>query len=107
MSELRTYSADLGPVPWVGVAGVTCSVVAFAAVQCGRLDGNNTALNLANTSGASLVATSLAAEFTLASASIQIGWILLAVLGLALQMSRAGPATRGHRDTPLDHTGAR
>lgn len=107
MTEFLAYFSTLGLLQWVGVAGFFCYIFAFGAVQCGRLDGNSTAYTLANILAASLVAISLIAEFNLASALIQISWILLGVLGLVLRIFRSWPATRNLLDTTLDQTGAR
>lgn len=106
MNDFYQYLSSLGPLQLTGIAGFVCYVLAFGAVQCGRLDGNSTAYTLANILAASLVAISLLAEFNLASALIQSSWILLGVLGLALRIFRSWPATRDVLDATLDQTGA-
>lgn len=106
MNELYQYVYTLGPLELVGVAGFVCYVLAFGAVQCGRLDGNSLSYTLANILAASLVAISLLAEFNLASALIQSSWILLGVLGLALRVFRSWPATREVLEVTLEQDGA-
>ena len=88
MSEFYQYFANLGPLQLVGIAGFGFYIMAFGLVQLGRLDGNSTQYSVYNVLAASLVATSLIAEFNLASALIQASWICIGLVGISRRLFR-------------------
>lgn len=94
MHDFIRYFTELGPLQWVGVAGFVCYLLAFGSVQLGKLDGNSTAYSLANILAATLVGVSLLAEFNLASALIQVSWIVIGMTGLVLRARKTWSATR-------------
>lgn len=83
VSEVYQYFLSVGPLQLIGVAGFLVYIVAFGLVQIGRLDGNGAHYSFYNVLAASLVATSLIAEFNLASALIQCSWILIGLIGIS------------------------
>lgn len=80
----------------IGLAGVAGYVTSYLMLQLGFLDGNGARYSVANVLAAALVLVSLTDEFNLASALIQVIWIVIGVSGLALRMAR----TRSN--APLD-----
>ncbi len=69
----------------IGLIGVAGYVSAFAALQLGQIDGNSRWYSLINILNATLVLISLSEHFNLASALIQIFWILFGAVGIALK----------------------
>ena len=69
----------------IGLIGVAGYVSTFAALQLGQIDGNSRLYSFANILNATLVLISLSEHFNLASALIQIFWILFGAVGLALK----------------------
>ncbi len=72
----------------IGLAGVVGYVASYALLQLGLLDGNGVRYSIANVLAAGLVLFSLTDEFNLASALIQVIWIVIGVSGLALRLTR-------------------
>lgn len=75
----------------IGLSGVVTYVVAYALLQLGVLDGNGVPYSVSNVAAASLVLISLTADFNLASAIIQIVWIVIGIAGLAIRAYRRNP----------------
>jgi hypothetical protein len=65
-----------------GLIGVALYLGGYAALQFGVISGNSNSYTLLNLGGASFVLVSLFSEFNLASALIQISWIVISVTGL-------------------------
>ncbi|MGX9356891.1 cyclic nucleotide-binding domain-containing protein [Roseobacteraceae bacterium S113] len=65
-----------------GLLGVAFYLGAYGALQFGFVRGNSYVYTLLNLIGAALVLIGLAEAFNLASALIQISWILISVVGL-------------------------
>lgn len=70
----------------VGVLGFMLYMASFAALQLEWIEGRGLAYSIANVLAASLVLVSLSVEFNLASALIQVSWITIGVLGIALRL---------------------
>lgn len=68
-----------------GLAGFGAYVAAYALLQFGVLSGDSLIYTGANTLAAALVLISLIADFNLASALIQITWIVIGVVGVLLR----------------------
>lgn len=66
----------------IGLLGVLFYVGSYAALQLGWLDGSSLPYSLLNGCAASLVLISLTHNFNLASAVIQIVWIIISLLGI-------------------------
>lgn len=66
----------------IGVCGFFAYMIGFAGLQLGWLDGNGCAYCVSNIIGACLVLVSLSHAFNLASAMIQVAWIVLGLIGL-------------------------
>ena len=94
MPEFIAYLSRLGPLELIGIAGFVCYIGAFGVVQFGLMDGNSMAYSLVNVLAASFVGISLIAEFNLASALIQVSWIVIGTVGLLLRAHKAWPSTR-------------
>ncbi len=67
----------------LGLLGVAFYLGAYAALQFGFVRGSSYVYTLLNLCGATLVLVSLAVEFNLASALIQVSWIAISVVGLS------------------------
>lgn len=82
----------------IGLAGFVAYLAGYALLQAGVIDGNAAAYPLINLTAASLVFVSLLQAFNLASALIQVSWILVSIFGLWRQgVARA--AIGGNRST--------
>ena len=73
---------------YAGLAGVLSYVLSYSLLQLGLLDGNGLRYSVANVGAAALVLVSLTNDFNLASAIIQVVWIVVGLTGLALRFSR-------------------
>lgn len=71
-----------------GLAGVAGYIGSFVAVQFQLLRGDSCAFSVLNILSASLVLISLTEHFNLASAIIQISWIVIGVSGLLFRLVR-------------------
>ena len=81
---------DLSVYEWVGLCGFAAYLGGFAALQFGWLSGDGVTYTLANIIAAALVLTSLIESFNLASAMIQISWIVIGIFGLLMRLSPRG-----------------
>ena len=66
----------------MGVLGFILYMMSYFLLQIGKLRGSSNSYILMNLSAASLVLISLTQHFNLASALIQISWILISFIGL-------------------------
>ncbi len=69
-----------------GLVGFFFYMSSFAALQFKWLDGQGLTYSLMNIAAASLVLISLTNEFNLASALIQVSWIVIGCVGLLLRI---------------------
>lgn len=69
-----------------GLFGFFFYMASFAALQLKLLDGQGLTYSLLNVLAASLVLVSLVAEFNLASALIQVSWIVIGFVGICLRL---------------------
>lgn len=90
MDTLTNMSAEMSLIcRYVGVMGFVLYMAGFGALQLQLLDGNGALYSLINIAAATFVLISLAVEFNLASALIQVSWILIGGAGIAIrQMKR-------------------
>lgn len=65
-------------------------------LQLGLVDGNGIRYSIAKVIAAALVLVSLTDEFNLASALIQVIWIVIGVSGLALRALRCRPMSQSN-----------
>ena len=86
--EAMTY------IQMIGLAGFVGYMAGFAGLQFGIIDGNGKAYSVINIVSATLVLVSLAEQFNLASAMIQISWIIIGIVGLTLRILRDDKAAR-------------
>lgn len=86
----------------IGIAGFLAYMAGFAGLQFGFLDGNGRAYIWSNIIGASLVLISLTTAFNLASALIQISWIIIGVSGLMRRSYCEARQSAQLRATALD-----
>jgi hypothetical protein len=95
MADAIAYVFALSVLQIVGVAGFIAYIFGFGAVQMGWMDGNGASYSACNVLAASLVGLSLLAEFNLASALIQISWIIIGCVGIARRVKRRshGPSS--------------
>ncbi len=93
MFDLISLGLDLSLVcKWLGVAGFILYMASFAALQLEMIDGHGLIYPLSNVLAASLVLVSLTAEWNLASALIQVSWITIGTIGVAVRLRRSRPA---------------
>lgn len=71
-----------------GVAGFILYIIGFASLQFGFLDGNGNFYAFISVAAASLVLISLTEMFNLASALIQLSWIMIGLTGIAFRTLR-------------------
>lgn len=88
----------------IGVAGFIGYISGFAGLQFGLIDGNSRVYCLISIASASLVLIGLMEHFNLASALIQVSWIVIGVSGLVLRSvrRRKEQADINHRRHRLD-----
>jgi len=91
----------------VGLVGYLFYMFGFAALQSGKLDGNGNTYTLISIFAAFCVLVGLSAAFNLASALIQISWIIIGFAGVlrrVLFQTRREPSqdiTAGIDQSPL------
>lgn len=66
----------------IGVIGFISYLLSYTLLQLGKIKGDSARYTILNMISASLVLISLAESFNLASALIQIAWILISIAGL-------------------------
>ena len=74
--------AVTGIYQFVGVLGFILYMVSYFLLQIGKLEGSGSGYILMNLTAATFVLISLTQHFNLASALIQISWILISFIGL-------------------------
>lgn len=80
----------------VGLVGFIAYLTGFAALQFRLVDGSGVFFSVINIFAAVCVLISLTEAFNLASALIQISWILIGIAGLLLRLlSRRRPVGAG------------
>ncbi len=77
---------------FLGILGFLLYAVGFAALQLQWIDGNSIAYSCASILAAMLVLVSLTADFNLASALIQIAWIIIGCCGVARRLAKSPKA---------------
>ena len=93
MSSVVTFISELSIFDVSGLLGFAAYLGSFGALQFGLLDGNGKTFAWINVFAASLVLISLYDAFNLASALIQISWIIIGYVGIVRRS--------GHRDTEV------
>ncbi len=73
---------------FLGILGFLLYVGTFTALQLRWIDGNSITYTCASVLAASLVLTSMTIEFNLASALIQIVWIVVGICGIVLRLTK-------------------
>lgn len=81
----------------VGITGFVAYFLSYLLLQTGRITGEGIHYTVLNLLASSLVLISLMHEFNLASAMIQISWILISIMGLC----RLAYTKRRQRDNAL------
>ncbi len=66
----------------IGLAGFLAYLISYTLLQTGAIDGNGAVYAMSNLAAASLVFVSLLDAFNLASALIQVSWILVSLFGI-------------------------
>lgn len=66
----------------IGLFGFISYLLSYTLLQLGKIKGDSACYTIMNMISASLVLISLAESFNLASALIQITWILISIIGL-------------------------
>ena len=85
---MAEFIADINLYDAIGLLGFAVYVLAFAALQFELLDGNGRVYAWANVMAASFVLVSLVEAFNLASALIQISWIIIGYVGIVRRRGR-------------------
>ena len=80
---LADLAADDSFYAWLGILGVGFYISSYLLLQVGLLRGSSYTYTAMNLLGASLVLLSLMSAFNLASAIIQVTWIVISLFGLA------------------------
>jgi hypothetical protein len=80
------YISQLSFAQLIGLAGFSAYLISFAMLQFKLIDGNGIAYLLMNLIAAGLVLFSLTESFNLASALIQVSWLVIGVCGLSLRL---------------------
>ena len=88
MSDLIQFPEALSLFNYLGLLGFVTYLTSFGALQFRIIDGNSIFYTLLNVLAATLVLISLTVDFNLASALIQITWIIFGVVGLVFRLYR-------------------
>lgn len=91
ITEIFQQVEPLFAFRFIGLVGFLLYMTSFAALQFGWLSGGDLGYSFLNVLAASLVLISLMGEFNLPSAMIQICWIVIGGIGIALRLWRALP----------------
>ncbi|MDE2997017.1 MAG: hypothetical protein OXT73_09835 [Bacteroidota bacterium] len=78
----------------IGTIGVGLIILAYAAVQSRRMRSEQLSYSILNLVGAAMILVSLRYNFNLASAIIEVFWILISLWGIVLWLrnrSEKGP----------------
>ena len=78
----------------LGILGFLLYTAGFAALQLQWIDGNSIAYSCASILAAMLVFANLTTDFNLASALIQIAWIIIGACGVARRLVKSPKAER-------------
>lgn len=87
---LDVFAPYAEPLQMIGLLGFALYILAFKLVQMRRLCGNGIAYALLNVLAAVCVLLSLLAAFNMAAFLIQVSYILIGSLGIAMRL-RNGP----------------
>jgi len=82
MSTIVLFFAELSIFDACGLLGFAAYLGGFGALQFGALDGNSKTYAWINVIAASFVLISLYDAFNLASALIQVSWIIIGYVGI-------------------------
>lgn len=88
MNVLTQFVYELSVFDAFGLIGFATYLGGFGALQFGLLDGNGKTYAWANVLGASFVLISLYDAFNLASALIQVSWIVIGYIGIVRHRGR-------------------
>ena len=91
MSTIVLFFAELSLFDAFGLLGFAAYLGGFSALQFGLLDGNGKSFAWINVIAASFVLISLYDAFNLASALIQISWIIIGYVGIVRRGSHPTP----------------
>lgn len=80
-------------VQGIGIMGFMAYTAGFAGQQFGFIHGDSRAFSIINIVAATLVLVSLTEAFNLASALIQVSWIIIGAIGLTLRTLRRDDVT--------------
>ena len=89
MYVLNQFLFELSVFDFFGLLGFATYLGGFGALQLGWLDGNGKTYAWANVLGASFVLISLYDAFNLASALIQVSWIIIGYVGIVRRSGRS------------------
>lgn len=69
----------------IGISGVLVYIASYACLQLRLIDSKGSVYSLANLTAAALILVSLSYNFNLASAMIQVSWIIISIVGLLIR----------------------
>ncbi|MCT8160919.1 CBU_0592 family membrane protein [Pseudoruegeria sp. SHC-113] len=100
MTAIQTFVQALQIFPagfsaGLGILGVGLYIGNYVLIALNRVDSRAVGYFLVNTLAASCVLISLSREFNFASALIQLFWISLGLLAIAVRMGRSARAYKG------------
>jgi hypothetical protein len=77
----------------VGLAGVALIMAMYVLLQTGRTNAARPSFSIGNAAGSALILYSLAFDFNIAAALIEVLWLLISLYGLwrAFRMKRSKP----------------
>jgi hypothetical protein len=95
MPEMPDYLYRISLAEALGVGGFGLYVLAYALLTLGRIGGDDLRYYAMNGAAAVCVLIGLTVQFNLASAMIQVFWIVMSGLGIALRMIRVRASHSG------------
>jgi len=73
----------------LGNVGFLCIIGSYFWLQIGRTNGQTRAYSLVNAAGAAAILVSLYHDFNLSAALVEVFWLVISLLGLAMSFRRS------------------
>jgi len=83
---------------YVGALGAALIIFAYLYLQLGKFSGQNITFSLLNVIGSFLILISLSFNFNFSAAVIEIFWLIISLLGLALGIKNLQRLNKDYSD---------
>ena len=83
---------------YLGALGAALIIIAYLYLQLGKFSGQNITFSLLNVIGSFLILISLSFNFNFSAAVIEIFWLIISLLGLALGIKNLQRLNKDYSD---------